>query len=136
MSTSRSKPKLTKAGVALDAAARNKLQQVARWMSDELKGNQDPRIILGFSGGIATNTKINLTVMSPFGVLVQMYDPMNCVDMKYLERGVYVSTDEMIRIRAAKILGITELDFLLILKYVYATGWIPDHVIHMLRGLK
>lgn len=132
-----SKLKMTLAGVAFSADARSKLQQVARWMKDELKGNQDPTIRLGHSGGLVINTTTNVTILSPFGVLVQMFNPLNVVDLKDLGRGQYVARLPELHGRAMKILGITPNEFLRMLIYLYGQGdWSFQQTIQQLRALK
>ena len=136
MSSSSPKRKLTKAGVALSADARSKLQQVARWMTAELKANQDPKIRLGYSGGLEMNTTNNVTVLSPFGVLVQMFDPMNVADLKQLRYNMYVARTVRLHARAAEILGINNEELLMLLRYMLVGNWSFEIAIKQLRTLK
>lgn len=135
------KLKATPAGIMLSADARNKLQQVARWMKDELKGNQNPAIFLGYHGGIASTMKEDgkvYTTLSPLGVLVQMFKPFNLVDMKQLNWSSHLADRALVHARVAEILDISMNEFHRLVEYLYGTNgaWRFESIIILLRALK
>lgn len=135
MSPSNPKLKSTKAGVALSAAARKKLQHVATWMALELKGNQDRTIRLGHHGGVASYTENNVTFLSAFGVLVQIFQPFKLSEMKYIDRGVYISNVNILFKRTGKILGISISEVQLLSYYINRDSYFSTTV-KQLRTLK
>lgn len=121
MSKSSPKRKLTKAGVALSAEARHRLQQLADWIEREVQSNQDPRVCLGHSGGIINSNGV--TLMSPMGALVQMFKPLTLADAKTsLLYGFHAAQYKDIADRAAEILGLSFDEYLQLLRYIYAPG--------------
>ena len=135
MSPSNPKLKSTKAGVALSAAARKKLQHVAKWMAAELKGNQDPTIRLGLHGGVARYTRTDVTFLSTFGVLVQMFQPFKLSELKQLDQGIYISQPGPLFSRAAEILEITPLEAQVLSLYLNKDSYFSTTV-KLLRTLK
>ena len=136
MSPSNPRLKSTKAGVALSAAARKKLQHVAKWMAAELKGNQDPTIRLGWHGGVASYTKCSkVTFLSTYGVLVQMFQPFKLTDLKQLDQDIYISQPGPLFIRAAEILEITPLEAQVLSLYLNKDSYFSTTV-RLLRTLK
>jgi hypothetical protein len=119
MFTSNPKRKSTKAGIALTAEARSKLQQLADWIERELEGNQNPLVRLEYYGGVVTFKDRNCTYVSPMGALVQMFQPFTLADAKKLRYGVYRADHYDLAVRVANILGITMGDYLLLTRYLY-----------------
>ena len=137
MSTSNPKRKLTKAGVALSAEARSRLQQLADWMERELKGNQNPQVRLEYSGGVLTNTHTNVTSVSPIGALVQMFQPFELKDAKQILPGLYLASGTQLSVRFANILGVTHSEYLELIRYLYSSTSIAfAEITKLLRTLK
>lgn len=136
MSRSKTSPKSTPAGVVLSAEARSRLQQVADWMEKELEGNQDPRIRLEHCGSVVTNTATGITCVSPFGVLIQMFQPFTLAEAKQLMYGLYVAPYYAAEFRAAAILGIDHHGYLMLLRYLYDNDMKFPSIIKALRTLK
>ena len=140
MSKSRTKPQLTKAGIVLSAEARSRLQQLADWLEREQKVNQNPRVQLQYGGGIHTDTFLNVTYVTPFGALVQMFDPYRLSDAEQRSPCVYSIPSNKYSARFQSILGIDHEDFLQLLRYVYnflgTLNIDTDSIVKALRTLK
>lgn len=133
MSRSKTNPKLTKAGVALSAQARSRLQRLADWMEEELRGNQDPEIKLSYLGGISLHEGI--THLTPLGALVQIYAPFKETDLKRLMPGTSRVPEKLKLSRVRNILGISPAEYFILLRYIYRDLQFPA-VIKTLRTLK
>ena len=137
-SKSDAKPELTKAGIALTAEARHKLQQLAEWIEQEIVENHDPRVRLGYHGGVVTYTDRNVTYVSPLGALVQMFEPIKLAEAQQLGHRMYQAYPYMLMTRICNILTITRNEHLKLLRYLYNTGSGYEYrdIIKALRTLK
>lgn len=125
--------KSTKAGIVLNAQARSRLQRLADWMEEELRGNQDPKVKLGYLGGVSTSAGI--TYLTPFGVLVQMFHPFVVTDTKWLMPGASRVPVESVLFRVCSILDISPAEYFILLQYLYRDHQYPA-IIKALRKLK
>lgn len=132
MSKSKTNPKSTKAGVVLSADARKKLQRLADWLEMEQIAPQHQQIRLAYLGGLITIA--NTTYMTPFAVLVQMYDPFKKTDAQKITYDTYRINPIALRERFCRILGINEEGYMKLLRYVYTDLDTP--IINQLRSLK
>lgn len=119
MSKSSRKPVLTKAGIVLNADARQKLQALADWMEREQQGPQDPRVRLSFLGSVVTMVGEDITFVSPFGALVQMFEPFKLINANTISYRVRSVSKEKMTERVCRILGITDSEFRWLLRYIY-----------------
>lgn len=127
----------TKAGVALSASALEKLHVLADWMQRELEGNQDPRVQLSYLGRVSVisdEANGNITHASPFGILIQMYQPFRLIDAYQLRYNMWSVTSCQMRRRVQEILEINEGEYLKMLQYLFFRPHFPD-VIAALRDL-
>lgn len=137
MSKSKTKLQSTKAGVALSAEALAKLHRLADWMQQELEGNQDPRVRLSYHGRVSVisdEANGSITHASPFGILIQMYQPFRLVDTYQLRYNMWSVTSCQMRRRVQDILEINEGEYFKMLQYLFFRPHIPD-VIAALRDL-
>lgn len=133
MSRSKTSPRSTRAGVALSAQARSRLQRLADWMEEELRSNQDPKIKLSYLGGISVHE--GTTHLSPLSALVQIYDPFKQTDAKWLMPGTSRVPQDSALFRVCNILDISPAEYFILLRYVYRDHRFPA-VIKALRALK
>ena len=137
MSPSKTSPASIKGGIALSAEARKKLQQLADWLELENTSNQDPRVRLSYLGGIVLNERSDITSISAFGALVQMFQPFKKDDAYELGLyGLFRIPGDAIRLRVGEVLGITEDEVFLLQAYLYARGVKYPTIIEALRALK
>lgn len=135
MSKSRARTKSTKAGVALTADARRKLQQLADWLDGEAIAQRDPRVRFGLVSAV-TLMEDNVTVVSVTGALVQMFEPFTRADGRLLAWGTRVVPWRQAAQRAAHILGISQRDVQTLVIYWYQKGSKPATIAKQLRTLK
>ena len=132
-----SNPKLTstKAGVALSADARSKLQQLADWMELETSSRQDPRVQLNYYGGIMTYEGV--THVSPVGALVQMFQPFKLSEAKQMKlAGMHIAQYADVMLRFADILDLGSMGAEDIVRHIYAGDLSMKGAIQRLRTLK
>lgn len=132
MSESKTKPKSTRAGIALSADAISKLHRLADWMEEELRGQQNPQIKLSLMGHITTMVNHNVTHVTPMGALVQMYHPFKLTEARWVMPGMF--TAEPVH-RAPQILGIAVWDYYTLIGYIHKTDGM-EGVIQQLRNIQ
>lgn len=105
-------------------------------MERELRGNQNPQVRLGYSGGVVSNNET--TWVSPMGALIQMFDPFSRSEAKQLMHGVYAASQPDIVKRAAGVLGLTDEEYLRFIRYLYddAMSFQFATIVKTLRTLK
>lgn len=135
MSPSNQKRTSTKAGVALTAEARTKLQQVADWIEADSKST-DPfrRVRFGGVNGIFVND--GTTWLSILGTIVQCYAPFKLKDAIKVCGSVYRVRWDRCSEPVMKILDITEDELLILLQYLYRNGSHASAMVRKLRTLK
>ena len=136
MSKSNQKPASTKAGIALNADARKKLQQLADWIEEEIRGNQDPHVRLDYIGAITIRDQSDATHLSPIGALVQMFKPFKPGNLKLLVYGLHVVRTHHVYFRAASILNITIDELYALQREIFQYGYDFPAVVRGLRSLK
>lgn len=140
MSKSNPKRKLTKAGVALSADARRKLQALADWIDLQVvMGQTDPQVRLAWIAGVARFTTAitgPITYVSVVGALVQMYKPFKLSDSSQLTHDVHRIRNESVSERAAEILGIKLSEVRQLLAYLHRNTATHADVVTKLRALK
>lgn len=132
MSESKTKPKLTRAGIALSADAISKLHRLADWMKQELQGQQNPQIKLSLMGHITTMVNHNVTHVTPMGALVQMYHPFKLTEARWVMPGMFTADPAN---RAPAILDIPVWDYHTLLGYIHKTDGM-EGVIQQLRNIQ
>lgn len=136
MSKSNQKSASAKVGVVLSADARKKLQQLADWIEEEIRGNQDPHVRLDYIGAITVRERSDATHLSPVGALVQMFQPFSSVDLKSLLNDFHIVSGNHVYFRAAAILGIDVEQLYVVLRQMFQYGYDFPAVVRGLRSFK
>ncbi len=136
MSKSNRKPASPKAGIALNADARKKLHQLADWIEEEIRGNQDPHVRLDYIGTITVRERSDATHLSPWGAFVQMFQPFSAVDLKALLDDFHIVPGDHVYFRAATILSISMNQLYAVQRQMFQYGYDFPAVVRGLRSFK
>jgi hypothetical protein len=136
MSKSNQKPASRKAGIALSADARKKLHQLADWIEEEIRDNQDPYVRLDYIGVITVRERSDATHLSPLGAFVQMFQPFSAIDLKALLDDFHIVPCNYVYFRAATILDISINQLYVVQRQMFQYGYHFSAVVRGLRSFK
>lgn len=134
---------LSKAGVALSADARAKLQALADWLESEQDDTLDPNrhVQHGSYGAVCTikdwaDPRIYVTYVSTMGALVQMYEPFKLSEATQLTHSMWRAPSDQVIARIGRILGISVNEVTRLWIYLLKDGGYLHRIIDNLRTLK